>query len=167
MPGYRTHLTTAGAAAAATIVATHMHLPLTHLITVQHGTCIIASLLGGLFPDIDIKSKGQKLLYTALMPLFAAALITKHTVALCLLGALAIIPPILPHRGLTHELWFVFLAPLTGPGLVHIYQPSYLPLAIDLYIFFVLGAITHLWLDMGTIGMLKRSLPFKYGPKRR
>lgn len=161
MPGYRTHLTAAGVAAAATIVTTHAHLPLTHLLTPQHASCIIASLLGGLFPDIDIKSKGQKLLYSVLLPLFAAALITKHTVALCLLGALAILPPLLPHRGLTHELWFVLLAPLTGPGLVHIYQPEHLPFAFDLYIFFVMGAFTHLWLDMGIIGVLKKSLPFQ------
>ena len=167
MPGYRTHSTAAVSAAIATLLIMHWRLPLADLFTPLHASYVIASLCGGLFPDIDIKSKGQKYWYMAIVPLFGAALIARHIVFICVLSSLAIIPPLLPHRGITHELWFVFLAPISGLFLVHTYQPEYLSYAIDLYIFFVLGAITHLLLDLGPLGMLRRSLPRTPGRKKR
>lgn len=159
MPGHRTHTTAAVGAAAAALLIVNWRVPIINLLTVSNGACLVASLYGGLFPDIDIKSRGQKWWYRILLPLLGAALLARHTVFICVLSALAIIPPLLPHRGITHELWFVLLAPLGAPFLVSVYQPAYLTYSIDLYIYFVLGAITHLVLDLGPLGMLRHSLP--------
>lgn len=159
MPGHHTHKAAAGLAVIATIVLTHWSLPLAAMWNVQNITRFLAGIAGGLFPDIDTKSRGQRLWYMLLVPLLGAALLAKHTIFICILGVLAVIPPLLPHRGVTHELWFVFLAPLGGPIIVSIYQPAYLHSAIDLYFFFIIGAITHLLLDLGPLGMLKRSMP--------
>ena len=167
MPGYRTHVTGAIVSAAATLVITHWRMPIAALLTSNNIACLAAGACGGLFPDIDIKSKGQKLWYSAIVPLWGAALVMRHTVFICVLSVLAVIPPLLPHRGITHELWFILLAPLGGPFLVSVYQPAYLSFAIDLYFFFVIGAISHLVLDLGPLGTLRRSLPRGAARKKR
>lgn len=165
MPGHHTHKAAGALAAVATILLTHASLPLTALWTTQNIARIFAGIAGGMFPDIDTKSRGQRLWYMLLVPLLGAAILMQHKVFICILCALGVIPPLLPHRGVTHELWFVLLAPLGGPVVASMYQPAYLHTAIDIYFFFVLGAITHLLLDLGPLGMFRRALP--RGPHRR
>ena len=166
MPGHTTHKAAAAAATVLTLLITHWSLPIAALWSTQTVVRLTAGIAGGLFPDIDTKSRGQRAWYFLLVPLLAAAVLAQHIVFICILGSFAVIPPLLPHRGITHELWFVFLAPLLGPFLVSCYHPAYLPHAIDIY-FFVLGAITHLLLDLGPKGLLKRALPRSARKNRR
>jgi len=164
MPGYKTHSSAAIGSALLLIVATHTKTPFWAWVCLANVARVVAGLLGGLFPDIDIKSKGQQLLYALVIPLLVAALLAKHVVFSILLSAVAILPPLLPHRGITHNFWFILCAPLIGPLLVYVYCPEYLTYAIDLYIYFTLGAITHLALDYGPYEMLIRAL---YGARYR
>ena len=158
MSGYKTHFTTAAGCALVIIAISHRHTPFLAWFSLVNAWCIVASMLGGLFPDIDIKSKGQQLLYAIIIPLLIATLLAKKVVLSILLSALGIIPPLLPHRGITHHVWFSFLAPLIGPGLVYIYCPEHVELAYDLYFFFVIGALSHLILDYGPATLLRRML---------
>ena len=158
MSGYRTHFTTAAWCGVAMIVATHYHVPRLGWLSLANGARIITAMLGGLFPDIDIKSKGQQLLFAIVIPLLIAALLAKKVVFSILLSSIGIIPPLLPHRGITHHLWFSFLAPAVGPFLVYMYCPEHLAFAIDLYCFFVVGALSHLVLDYGPKALFLRSI---------
>ena len=161
MPGYRGHLAGAGIAAAAALAYTNWQAPTSAFLTPPNTWFFAAALFGGLFPDIDIKSKGQKLWYYALIPCFVAATWYKHTSLLAALGVLSIIPPLLPHRGITHELWFIVAAPLAAPVLISAYHPEHTTLAAMLYAYFVLGAFTHIFLDFGPTRLLKRFFSHK------
>jgi membrane-bound metal-dependent hydrolase YbcI (DUF457 family) len=169
MPGYRTHLTAAVGAGVAAVAITHRHEPLSTLFSLTIASQLIAAFLGGLFPDIDIKSKGQQVLYAIVTPCLCATLLARNIFLSTMLAFLAILPPLIPHRGITHELWFIVLAPLCGPLLVSMYNKAWLAASLDLYLFFVLGAFTHLLLDLGPKELLKRALPFspKHTRKKR
>ncbi|MDQ5941165.1 MAG: hypothetical protein QG632_891 [Candidatus Dependentiae bacterium] len=164
MPGYKTHASAAVGSAALLIAATHTKTPFLAWFCLTNLARLVAGLLGGLFPDIDIKSKGQQILYALVIPLLVAALLAKHIVFSILLSALAIISPLLPHRGITHNFWFILGGPLAGPLLVYVYCPEYTTYALDLYIYFVVGAISHIALDYGPYEMLMRAW---YGARRR
>jgi len=164
MSGYRTHVSAAAGCALVLIFITHYRGPVIAWFCLANIARFIAGILGGLFPDIDIKSKGQQLLYALVIPLLVAALLAKHVVFSIMLSALAIIPPLLPHRGITHNFWFIILGPLIGPLLVNVYCPEYTTHSLDLYLYFVIGALSHLALDYGPYEMLMRAWQ---GNKRR
>lgn len=167
MSGYRKHyLVAAGCGATLTLVL-HNSGHVTHLFTLSNASFILASILGGLFPDIDIKSKGQQLLYAMLIPFLAAALLAQQILLSILLGALGVLSPLLPHRGITHELWFVIAAPLIGPALIAMYCPEYTDFAAMCYVFFVVGAVSHLVLDFGPLILLQRTIAGFYRIKQR
>lgn len=139
------------------VICLHDDPHLFSLISPTNATYILASLIGGLFPDIDIKSKGQQLLYALIIPLLIASLLAHKIVFSILLATLGIIAPLLPHRGITHELWFVVTAPFVGPILVSLYCPEYTEYAKMLYLFFSIGAISHLILDFGPTELIRRT----------
>lgn len=158
MPGYKSHLTAGGVAAVVVLAHTHWALPTGSLVTPENLWYIGACLFGSLFPDIDIKSKGQRLWYYALAPCIALATWFGSISLLGALGVLSVIPPLLPHRGITHESWFVVCAPLAVPFVLWLYHPAHLILGFNLYGYFVLGAFTHLILDFGVMKFIKRGL---------
>jgi membrane-bound metal-dependent hydrolase YbcI (DUF457 family) len=137
------------------------------IISITNATYILASLLGGLFPDIDIKSKGQQLLYALIIPLLVAALLAQKIVFSILLATLGILSPLLPHRGITHELWFVLVAPLIGPLLVTLYCPEYTEYSKMLYLFFIVGAMSHLILDFGPTELIRRTSKMLFPKAKR
>ena len=139
------------------VLCLHEDVHLISILSLTNATYILASLLGGLFPDIDIKSKGQQLLYALIIPLLIASLLAKKIVFSVLLATLGILSPLLPHRGITHEVWFVLTAPLIGPLLVSLYCPEYYAYARMLYIFFTVGAMSHLLLDFGPRQLILRT----------
>jgi hypothetical protein len=64
-------------------------------------------LLGSLFPDIDTKSKGQKIFYVTLLFLMIYCLINKYTALFILLSFVGLAPLLVHHRGLFHNPWFI------------------------------------------------------------
>jgi membrane-bound metal-dependent hydrolase YbcI (DUF457 family) len=76
------------------------------------------AVLFGLFPDVDIKSKGQLLFYWLFFLLDGILLLTEHYQEAAFLGFLAMIPILSKHRGWTHTFWAMLLVPapiLVGP----------------------------------------------------
>ena len=167
MPGYRTHATAALGCAALIVAYTHSDTPCIEWLSLTNGTRLIAGIIGGLFPDIDIKSKGQQLLYAIIIPLLVAALLAKQVVFSILLSGLAIIPPLLPHRGITHNTWFTLIAPLSGPALVWVYCPQYLWQAFDLLLYFTAGCLSHILLDYGLIAFIRSFFSGKSVARKR
>ena len=158
MAGYRKHAGVAALCSLAGILLSNGNTRLIELLSINSLACIVAGTLGGLFPDIDIKSKGQQLLYAILIPLLITVVLAGQIFFTILLGALAVIPPLLPHRGITHNPLFTIIAPLGGPFLVSVYMPEYGPFALMLYFFFVIGALSHLILDYGIGELVSRTV---------
>jgi len=74
--------------------------------------CFIVALLFGLFPDVDIKSKSQKVFYSALFVLnLSLILIFQRYFEAALLGLFAMVPILSKHRGWTHSKITMILLP--------------------------------------------------------
>lgn len=147
MPGYRAHLTVAGLFGIATLITLHYHTPLSEIITLKHLSYILISMIGGLFPDIDIASKGQRLLYLFLLPTVLIGIIKKDFYVLAVAAITAVMPPLFGHRGITHTLWFTLMCPLFIPLVIKYYYPSLAPHGFSYYLFFVAGATSHILID--------------------
>ncbi len=134
--------------------------------------CFVVALLFGLWPDVDIKSKSQKVFYTVLFVLDVVLIfIFKFYTVAALLGLFAMLPILSRHRGWTHSRITMILL----PGLffvipIYIEYPSWrigsveLPDLIDslfkreslpdvlldsltFYLAGVIGYASHLYLD--------------------
>ncbi len=148
MPGYRGHLL-GGAAAAGLLLSALSCLG----IVVPTPLCgiewILACLAGSLFPDVDIKSKGQKLFYWILFGLFVYLYIRKKLMMLGLFSIIGILPMLVRHRGLFHKWWFIVGVPFLLAALTSHYFPQYKNALFFDALFFVVGALSHLLLDLG------------------
>ena len=117
---------------------------------------LLFCLLGSLFPDIDIQSKGQKLFYQALF-IIILLIIAYHRMELLVpVAVVSFIPLLLNHRGITHNPWFVLFLGLCMPIASHWYHPELWQLAVKAAFFFIVGGWSHLVLDWGVVGFSKR-----------
>ena len=134
--------------------------------------CFVVALLFGLWPDVDIKSKSQKVFYTVLFVLNAALIfVFQFYIAAALLGLFAMLPILSRHRGWTHSritmillpgLFFVIPVYLDYPswGIGWVELPDLIDsllkwerlpdVLLDSLIFYLAGVIgyaSHLYLD--------------------
>ncbi len=110
---------------------------------------LLFTLAGSLFPDIDIKSKGQHYFYWIMLILFIILAMNHQYKHLAIISILSVIPLLVKHRGVFHRLWFIVAIPLIVWYVLTIQFPGlYTALLLDT-LFFIAGAISHLWLDMG------------------
>lgn len=153
MPGYRGHL--AGGAVVFGIMCILLRNNCSSFITAAQW--LGCALAGSLFPDIDIKSKGQKYFYWLI--LFGLAYLIflerRRFEWLAALSVVSVIPMLVRHRGLFHRLWFVILFPLSVWLGISIYFPAFSQPVLFNILFFIAGAISHLWLDMGLRRMMR------------
>ncbi len=158
MPGYRAHLACALFLYGGVLLIVGSML---NSWTIGLGG-LIAMCAGALFPDIDIKSKGQHYLYR----MYALALVgvlclywlhgTQLWIDLIICIAVVTIAPMLArHRGITHSPPFIMLLGLSawiiGAGLYPAYTSPFFFYAAC----FVLGALSHVWLDKRRIFFYK------------
>ena len=156
MPGYRGHLI--GGVVAFVVVH--------NLIKIfdsqkSSGTTDVAigfalCLLGSLFPDIDIKSVGQRIFYSFALILSIFAILTHQNSLLAVLCVITLFPLVVSHRGVIHRLWFVVLVPLSVPLIVSYGNASLFVPSFILYLYFLSGAISHLILDYGFLRFFRR-----------
>ena len=110
-------------------------------------TWLLACLLGSLFPDIDITSKGQRLLYASLLIIIPGIILSQEWFLFLPVTLIAIFPLLVRHRGITHRVPFILAAPFVVSAIIAYYNQSAGKLVIGCYPFFVLGALSHLLLD--------------------
>lgn len=116
---------------------------------------LLCALAGALFPDIDIKSKGQKLFYFALIPLYIFLLLKGFVLLALLLALAAFMPLISRHRGLFHSWWFLIIMPSSIALAIISYFPALKIQVLFSLLFFVAGAFSHLLLDFGIKKMFR------------
>jgi membrane-bound metal-dependent hydrolase YbcI (DUF457 family) len=120
------------------------------------GEWLLFTLAGALFPDIDIKSKGQKYFYYLALLFFIVFAAQRRYEMLSCCSFLIISPMLARHRGIFHNPWFVTATPLIFWLLISAAFPH---LSRQLFydtLFFIFGALSHIWLDFGTSQMLRR-----------
>lgn len=156
MPGYKSHLL--GASIFLGILLIMLAIVGYYLKPIVVLQAVFFVMLGALFPDIDTKSKGQKLFYAVLCLFIIGLLFSKKYYAGMALAILGFLPLFSNHRALFHKFWF---AGLVVGGFVFgcsFYYPAYAHAAILNGFFFLLGVLSHLMLDFGVKGFLKKSI---------
>lgn len=151
MPGYKGHLIGGTLAFGAMYYCLGSFCPST--LTAFHW--FFASLAGALFPDIDVKSKGQKYFYWVLLFLFMILIIENRLDILALLALLSVIPMLVRHRGLFHRPWFILFLSLALWIIISAFHPLWARALFFVTVFFIAGAISHLWLDFGFVRMMR------------
>ncbi|RKU29636.1 hypothetical protein C6497_05720 [Candidatus Poribacteria bacterium] len=75
--------------------------------------CFVIALLFGLWPDVDITSKSQKIFYSVLFVVnFSLILFLRRYLESAIIGLLAMLPILSKHRGWTHSKVTMFLLPM-------------------------------------------------------
>lgn len=166
MAGYRGHISTAvvvsglmvGAVAISPLAASLS--PAERL--VKGSAVVWIAVMFSLFPDVDIKSKGQALFYRLVFALDCVLLAAGRYLEAALLGLLALIPILSRHRGWTHTLWAAVLVPapiLAAPAyLAQSNATSAVVDALPYYLGAVVGYVSHLVTD-GTLSRYRGGTP--------
>lgn len=108
---------------------------------------LLFCLLGALFPDIDVKSKGQKVFYILLLLFLCYCLIQQRWDLFVAVSLLGIMPLLVRHRGLFHEVWFLLCLTL---GIIICLQSCNKlcdALLLGNCSFFFMGCLSHVVLD--------------------
>lgn len=148
MPGYKGHLVGGAGAAALLLLA----FPQPPLVAAGYTMCALA---GSLFPDIDTKSKGQKLFYKLFFCLFVALIALQQFHVAILLSFLLFVPVLARHRGLFHRVWFLCAISLSACIYVSLCATMNGTCASFGILFFLVGALSHVWLDIGLRGIVR------------
>lgn len=152
MPGYRGHL--AGGAIAfciALVTVAHFTQPTPMALAEWLGFC----LAGSLFPDVDTKSKGQKYFYRGILLALIILAYMKHLDILVWVSIISITPMLVNHRGLFHRIWFLIGVPLLLWYVICLQFPCYKGQLFFDVLFFIVGSLSHVWLDVGLRRMLR------------
>jgi LexA-binding, inner membrane-associated putative hydrolase len=152
MPGYKGHLSGGLVLFVSCLLLVKQYYCPSLCTIIEWLSC---TLLGSVFPDIDVKSKGQKWFYWLLLVLFLYLFACRSYFILSIFGIIALVPMLVRHRGLFHKAWFILLIGATIVMLTAAVAPSYVTrVSFDLF-FFLIGAFSHLWLDFGFRRMLR------------
>jgi len=156
MPNYKTHLV--GGAVSFVLV-----YKLAALCAPSHQISIIPAvgglgltLLGSIFPDIDIPSRMQTLFYQVMALVLLVTLLFQFWKLFLSACALSCIIFLLRHRTITHRPWFLLLFPLAILGYFLKISSVSLHLGLFLYSCFVIGALSHILLDFGIKKLFRR-----------
>ncbi len=144
MPGYRGHLVGGAVAYGIMLVPTIIVKTIAPVVAIEW---LICALAGSLFPDIDIKSKGQKYFYYAIIILLLWLMARAFYVHALGVSLLAMTPMLVKHRGIFHRYWFVIGVPLVIWFGFYIYFAQTAKLIFLHVVFFIVGAISHILLD--------------------
>ena len=151
MPGYKNHVMGGIVAYGLTVyLLRSLHPSASTLLE-----WLVCSVAGSLFPDIDIKSKGQKYFYSLFFCIFAGLLMVKRFEIVALMSCFCLIPLLVNHRGLFHRPWFLIALPATLACVGgHCMPPCSDAFACNA-LFFIVGALSHVWLDVGFARMFR------------
>lgn len=108
---------------------------------------LIFCLLGALFPDIDVKSKGQKVFYVLLLVLLIYLIRQEKYCMFAVMSFLGIIPILVRHRGIFHHIWFLTAIACAGSLIVKSWCGPYEQAMLSNIWFFFAGSVSHVLLD--------------------
>ncbi len=144
MPGYKAHIVGGVVTFAAVSFVLNNYLQPVPAVAFQW---LGATILGALFPDVDIKSKGQGIFYKGMLVCLVLLLWKRQAYLFVIMSFLALVPVLVRHRGLFHQVWFVILMPLGIAFLVGQSFPIQSVVLLQAACFFSAGALSHIILD--------------------
>ncbi len=151
MPGYKQHIS-CGFLCSFLVLICFSFGPFSLASVIEWSLC---TLLGSLFPDIDIKSKGQFIFYTLFFVLLFYMIVLQKWIYVSLLAMISYIPILSKHRGIFHNFWFITTLVILLLALVkYTYPDYYILISYDAF-FFMIGVFSHLLLDKGFLKTLK------------
>jgi hypothetical protein len=145
MPGYRTHLM-GGFTTYVPLLYVLLPLKPTPLTILEWLGC---TLIGSLFPDIDIKSKGQLWFYRLLFLVLVVLVYKKKFFTAAVTSILCVLPLLFRQRGLFHRPLFLVGLPIAGLLVLRVCAPTQAHLFLFDALFFGAGALSHIVLDRG------------------
>lgn len=163
MAGYRGHIAGGMVAALACTLAVSL-LPYEQLSAYANllqgwqtlaGVFMVATLFA-LFPDVDIKSKGQTLFYWLVFTVDVLLIWNKQIQAAAYLGMIALLPLLSKHRGWTHSVVAALAVPAPIIIIPYFYSERLLAISILFYGAAVVGYLSHIALDGQLASRLKR-----------
>lgn len=108
---------------------------------------LCAGVLFALFPDVDIKSRGQLVFYRVFIVLDVILLLAGEFTLAAYFGLLALVPIVSRHRGWTHSYAAMILVPMPVL-LVPMYLADHIVAdGVPLYLGAVTGYFSHLLAD--------------------
>jgi hypothetical protein len=145
MPNYKGHLL--GGSFAFILVYLFLNKPVITVFAFVQWFC--CALLGSLFPDIDIKSKGQMIFYR-MLTLVLLVLCVQHKFMIAAgMSVVCMLPLLVKHRGIFHSYIFVTALTIFTGGLLMAQWPAYEAAIVYDCLFFIAGVYSHLLLDFG------------------
>lgn len=108
---------------------------------------IVLTLLFGLWPDVDINSKGQRLFYSIFFVTDLFLIVTEQFRVAAYLGLVALLPVLSTHRGWTHTWWAMLLIPSPLLILPYLHVPERPLIGLPFYGAAVTGYFSHLLMD--------------------
>lgn len=147
MPGYKTHVGFAVCIYALWLIVVSLLCGSFSLSVVKGIEWFLCIIIGSLFPDVDIKSKGQVIFYEIMVGILVLLWWRQELIAFTWLTFVALIPVLVHHRGLFHNILFLMCMPLLAALFFGHYYPSYATLLCVDAGFFSLGAVSHCILD--------------------
>lgn len=131
------------------------------------GACFVVAVLSGLWPDVDTKSRSQRIFYRIFLVFSVILILRKQYLQSAFLGVFAMLPLLGKHRGWTHSRLTMLLLPVVFLILPFYFEGN--PINLDnltsshnldlvrsglpFYTASLIGYATHLHLD----GILLRS----------
>ena len=143
MPSYKIHLVAGGVTYLGILQVLKYADPTIH--TIFQG--LIFCLLGSLFPDVDIKSNGQKLFYAILVGLLGYLVWHQYYCLFVIISFLGFIPIFVEHRGIFHHIWFLLSVILFATWYVKTCCNEYENIMLANCWFFFAGCLSHVLLD--------------------
>lgn len=116
---------------------------------------LASCIFGALFPDIDTKSKIQRFVYIGMLGFLLFLAYQKQSSLFIAVTFLAMVPLIVNHRTLFHRPIFILFIGLTAATLLTMYQPSLKIIFFSNAFFFIIGCISHIFLDKGFKGVFR------------
>lgn len=151
MPSYRVHLV-GGFLTYVGILQLLKNMNFSGFMIIQG---LLFCLLGALFPDIDVKSKGQKVFYSMLLMLLLWLLYKKMYCLFAVMSLLGIIPILVRHRGIFHHIWFLFSMAVISTFIIRSQCGSFENMMLYNCWFFFAGTVSHVFLDRFVSGCKK------------
>lgn len=108
---------------------------------------LLFCLIGSLFPDIDTKSKGQRLVYGLLIIIISTLAAKNKLLEASVVGIISMFPLLSKHRGPMHEPWIlVAIIAVCAIKLYTLFPSFWIRILLD-STFFCAGCVSHLLLD--------------------
>ena len=157
MPNYKTHLVGGAASFVGLLWATSHLLPALACQPVLLPAAFGLTLLGSIFPDIDVPSKMQRLFFLCSTVGIITCLLARWHIGFLLLSLGILVVAFLTHRTITHKPLFLAALGLVPTLLFTNCHPTEARNAISLYLYFFTGCLSHILLDR-TLTWIKKVL---------